>query len=221
MPESRVGRSYFNSPFDATCRLSYFRPARFCHSGFVFWVSKMRTNFAKLILKRPRLAIGPPVGGALYGHFGYRGPFVFAEACIFLDLIGRLLIIERKEAVIWGLDPAALFQDVKLEQIPPPTATDGNVERRLQSLPMGDHFLELNVIRSESSQPSTSQVTMSPHIQYQAPATPLIRPRSLSLLAVMIKLLKSPRALVALLLTLVYGYCYNHLFPFVGTHCDL
>lgn len=182
----------------------------------VYLLGKQQTNqFLTGQLNQSRLATGPPVGGALYSRFGYRGPFVFSEVCILLDLVGRLLIIERKEAVIWGFDPTALSQDVKLEQIPLPNITsnaDTSAEQHLQ-LPITSNLPKLNVADPESAVPSTSQITMSPDNQHHPTSggvVPLIRSRSLSLLAVFIKLLKSPRALVALLLTLIYGYCHNY-----------
>ncbi|KAJ7630470.1 MFS general substrate transporter, partial [Roridomyces roridus] len=51
---------------------------------------------------------GPPIGGALYTRFGFRGPFISGIILALLDLIGRLLIIERKDALRWGHDPAAV-----------------------------------------------------------------------------------------------------------------
>ncbi|KAJ3075783.1 hypothetical protein HDU98_006874 [Podochytrium sp. JEL0797] len=39
--------------------------------------------------------VGPPVGGALY-EVGKHWPFVFCAVLVFLDLVGRLLIVERK-----------------------------------------------------------------------------------------------------------------------------
>ncbi|KAJ7151523.1 MFS general substrate transporter [Mycena filopes] len=50
---------------------------------------------------------GPPIGGALYTRFGYRGPFICGIILSLFDLIGRLLIIERKDALRWNIDPAA------------------------------------------------------------------------------------------------------------------
>lgn len=47
------------------------------------------------------------MGGALYSRFGYRGPFIFSICATFIDLIGRLVLIERKDAVLWGVDPAS------------------------------------------------------------------------------------------------------------------
>jgi hypothetical protein len=49
--------------------------------------------------------LGPPLGGTLYGRFGFRGPFIFGIAVTAADLVGRLLIIERKNALKWGYDP--------------------------------------------------------------------------------------------------------------------
>lgn len=51
-----------------------------------------------------RFLIGPPVGGALYSAFGYRAPFIFGIIVTVIDFVGRLLIIERKDAVICDQD---------------------------------------------------------------------------------------------------------------------
>jgi MFS transporter, DHA1 family, solute carrier family 18 (vesicular amine transporter), member 1/2 len=51
--------------------------------------------------------VGPPVGGALFNRFGIRGPCIFGIIIISVDLIGRLLLIERREALALGFDPAA------------------------------------------------------------------------------------------------------------------
>ena len=60
--------------------------------------------------------IAPPIGGALYNRFGYRGPFVFAILVAFFDLVGRLLVIERKDARKWGHDPGrGLATEVSIE----------------------------------------------------------------------------------------------------------
>ncbi|KAH9964561.1 major facilitator superfamily domain-containing protein [Russula dissimulans] len=66
--------------------------------------------------------IGPPVGGVLYDRFGIRGPCVFAIIVISVDLIGRNLVIERKEALTWGFDPASSI-DAPLGQPDPQYGT--------------------------------------------------------------------------------------------------
>ena len=53
-----------------------------------------------------RMLLGPPIGGALYSRLGFRAPFVFTIIITLVDLIGRLLLIERKDALKYGHDPA-------------------------------------------------------------------------------------------------------------------
>lgn len=53
------------------------------------------------------LLIGPTIGGVLYERFGYNGPLLFGIIGSSIDLIFRLFIIERKEALKWGIDPAS------------------------------------------------------------------------------------------------------------------
>lgn len=103
---------------------------------------------------------GPPIGGALYSHFGYRAPFICGIAVAFFDLIGRLLIIERKDALRWNVDPAAL-------------PGDGDAEKPAES----------------------SEVTLAPKSEIR-----------LSLAGVMTRLLRSPRAVVVIAVTFLYGY---------------
>ncbi|KAG8829798.1 hypothetical protein FRC17_006004, partial [Serendipita sp. 399] len=45
--------------------------------------------------------VGPPIGGVLNDKLGYRSPFIFGIAFCALDLIGRLLIIEKDDAARW------------------------------------------------------------------------------------------------------------------------
>ncbi|KAI5475475.1 MFS multidrug transporter [Pseudohyphozyma bogoriensis] len=45
--------------------------------------------------------IGPPVGGVLYERMGYRAPFVFALCLLFVDLVLRMVLIEKHVALKW------------------------------------------------------------------------------------------------------------------------
>jgi MFS family permease len=45
--------------------------------------------------------IGPPLGGVLHAKLGYRAPFIFCIVLCFLDMIGRVLVIERETADKW------------------------------------------------------------------------------------------------------------------------
>ena len=47
------------------------------------------------------------MGGALFDRFGIFGPCLFGIAMVSIDLLGRLLVIERREALAWGFDPVA------------------------------------------------------------------------------------------------------------------
>ncbi|KZW02154.1 MFS general substrate transporter [Exidia glandulosa HHB12029] len=44
------------------------------------------------------LIIATPIGGVLYGQLGYRAPFIFGMIVAFVDLVGRLLVIEKADA---------------------------------------------------------------------------------------------------------------------------
>ena len=62
-----------------------------------------------------RMLLGPPIGGALYSRFDFRAPFVFTIIITVVDLIGRLLLIERKDALKYGHDPAEVSAKVEEE----------------------------------------------------------------------------------------------------------
>ncbi|KAF9045166.1 MFS general substrate transporter [Panaeolus papilionaceus] len=128
------------------------------------------------------LVVGPPVGGALYDHFGFRGPFIFGLIATFLDLIGRLLIIERKDALQWVSEPV--------------TASSPTVD-------------------SKEDHPASPTTTTVPDSATATPTPPL---KSLSLLAVIIKLAKSSRALMALSIVFIHGVLYSCQEPTIPLH---
>jgi MFS family permease len=49
--------------------------------------------------------VAPPVAGALYQRWGFRAPFIFGIFITGIDLLARILLIERHEAMRWGVDP--------------------------------------------------------------------------------------------------------------------
>jgi Major Facilitator Superfamily len=69
------------------------------------------------------VVLAPPIGGALYQRLGFNAPFIFSIGIVLLDLAGRLLVIERKHALPWGVDPA------KMTTTP---ATDSDQTRTVQ-----------------------------------------------------------------------------------------
>jgi len=50
--------------------------------------------------------IAPPIGGTLYDRLGWHAPFIFSLGVVALDVLGRVLVIERKDALKWGYDPS-------------------------------------------------------------------------------------------------------------------
>lgn len=127
------------------------------------------------------------LGGILYEHFGFRGPIILGIIATAVDLIGRLLIIERKDALKWSVDPAAPSSSKK-EQI-----ESGGMAAASKSEKDGG---------SMAGQSAPREVTEIP-----SPSTAIapIRHAPLSLIGVVRKLARSPRALAVMLNVLVYG----------------
>lgn len=131
--------------------------------------------------------MGPLLGGILYEHFGFRGPIILGIIVTAVDLIGRLLIIERKDALKWGIDPAASSSSKK-EQI-----ELGEVTVATKSEKDGGS------ISRESAPRAVTEVPLA------STAIAPIRHAPLSLIGVVRKLARSPRALAVMLNVLVYG----------------
>jgi len=139
----------------------------------------------------------------LYARFGFRAPFVFGEICTLIDLVLRSLIIERDVAISWGYDPA-IRQDV-------------NVASDLEASSPPHHPSDALSLAPAHPLPEHSPALADPK---QNPSTPDSRPpsnnlimsdvslarKSLPMLSVMRLLGQSPRAVAALIMSLVYGY---------------
>jgi MFS transporter, DHA1 family, solute carrier family 18 (vesicular amine transporter), member 1/2 len=157
------------------------------------------------------LLLGPPIGGALYPRFGFRAPFVFGIIAAVIDLIGRLLVIERKDALHYGFDPAApslsdCERVVAAKPASSPSLRDASVE---STRPDGgevsaviDNTVE--VARAGGSLHARNQTAASPSVKVSLPIV-------VSLLA------RSPRAVVAFFITGIYGW--DRLVP--GSGCRL
>jgi DHA1 family solute carrier family 18 vesicular amine transporter 1/2 len=128
------------------------------------------------------VAVGPPLGGTLYTHFGFRAPFIFSLAATFLDLIGRVIIIERKHAIQWGYDPAAV----------PANRGNRDSDAKRSTLPFD------TTTKSETGK--GEEAAISPPSK-----RPVDGEKKLSLSAVISKLSKSHRALTALIIIFTYG----------------
>ncbi|KAF8060998.1 MFS general substrate transporter [Lyophyllum atratum] len=137
--------------------------------------------------------VGPPVGGILYSRFGFRGPIIFGLGVTILDLIARLLIIERKDALKWGVDPKDRDHSKVEEQID-------------REKPHAELTPTMDGLKEETSK--------EPNVDEQSRQ----RPKPISLLSVIIKLFKSSRAVVAIIMTLVYGIVYTSQEPSLPLH---
>lgn len=137
--------------------------------------------------------VGPPAAGALYERWGFRAPFIFGIIITFVDLLARLLIIERKDAIKWGVDPAA-YTSHSDDNSPPADSEAAAVTTEVQ--------------HTQSEKPESSPPSVTPAVTSYTP------------LGLLWRLLRSSRAMICILNTLVYGYVslqaiLNLLEPFV------
>lgn len=153
--------------------------------------------------------VGTPAGGTLFARFGFRAPFIFGEICTVVDLILRFLIIERDVAIKWGYDPATcrdvnIVADLEAPSSPhhssdamsPSTTTLTPLQPSSEQTPtLSDP--KQNPRTPDSCVPSSNNLTVS--------ETSLVR-KPLPLLSVIRLLGQSPRAVVALAMSLIYGY---------------
>lgn len=129
--------------------------------------------------------MGPLLGGILYEHFGFRGPIILGIIVTAVDLIGRLLIIERKDALKWGVDPPASSSSKK------------------EHIELGDVTTKSEKDGGSISRESAPRAVME--VPSASTAIAPIRHAPLSLIGVVRKLARSPRALAVMLNVLVYG----------------
>lgn len=108
-----------------------------------------------------------------------------------LDLIVRLLVIERKDAIPWGVDPAADSDEGK-EQSP---ANDNQVSASLGNALHPTEPINLTLYGS-SGAAEQSKIPADTNDAVQRTITPL---------DVLSRLLTSPRAMVCVFSTFVYG----------------
>ncbi|CCM06621.1 uncharacterized protein FIBRA_08901 [Fibroporia radiculosa] len=141
--------------------------------------------------------IGPPVSGALYTAYGFRAPFIFGIIFSAVDLVGRLLVIERKHALRWGIDPAAL----------PAQEADAEKEGET-SVPSSGEKNDKDNDDDQSSTPQSSDIVTLEQKDAEAIAvlpTSLEKHRELSLLETANKLMRSRRALATCACALLYA----------------
>lgn len=145
------------------------------------------------------------MAGALDDRFGFRAPFIFGIIVTALELIGRLLIIERSAAERMdasfttlvgrnGSSRGLAYGSVEAEkreerptvtEVTPQTAAEGSAGEVTET-----------PTRVPSRTPTATDAQADAHED----------PVHLSIPGLLLKLLKSPRALSAVFLTLSFGY---------------
>ncbi|RDW76780.1 MFS transporter [Aspergillus mulundensis] len=71
---------------------------------------------------------GPLVGGALYEHGGYYSVFALAFALIALDIVFRIVMVERKDAVQWLQGEEQIQPQVPVVAVPQQSESDTDIE---------------------------------------------------------------------------------------------
>ncbi|EIW86381.1 MFS general substrate transporter [Coniophora puteana RWD-64-598 SS2] len=153
------------------------------------------------------LLVGSPAGGELYKHYGFHGPFIFGEICTVVDLIFRLLIIERKDALRWGYDPAAaMVPRGDAEGHSSPLQLDGVTPQTSSALDGGQIADSPELLR-DAEVPAVPQNKLAQEID-----------KPLPLLQVIAKMAQSSRAMAALGMALVYGIVNSMQEPSLPLH---
>ncbi|EIM91045.1 MFS general substrate transporter [Stereum hirsutum FP-91666 SS1] len=155
--------------------------------------------------------IGPPSGGWLYDRFGFRAPWIFTITITSLDLLGRLCMVEGQKARIWAADPANVSgcsMCIEDDLIGPATVSSANPTNSGTSTSCKHGPLinsEISIIQDDtvSTDEATPPSAMTP---------------SLSLIEVTLTLLKSSRALTAIVNIAIYGFVTSSLEPTLPLH---
>lgn len=141
------------------------------------------------------LLVGPPVAGILYQRLGYRAPFVFGIIVTGIDFLARLLLIERHEAMRWGVDPMVTAvgskEDLEAEvtdaeraehpSVPDPRPDEGEGGTKVE---VEEKAGEGDQTEKQPQEPKQSRTTLLPHVA-------------------LLRLMRSPRAAVSIILTLI------------------
>lgn len=160
--------------------------------------------------------IGPPAGGAIYEKFGWRGPFVFILVIVVLDLLMRLVIVEKHQALKWVRNGVVIkgfeapgYNEGKSENVKQQgeleeeeEEEEGDVEART--------LHESNPTRKEKLEtPPGSSTEQSQRTAVDDLANDTLPPTQSKLPSHwtgLFEMMKNPRALTSFLLTLLNGF---------------
>ncbi|KAL0566334.1 hypothetical protein V5O48_015685, partial [Marasmius crinis-equi] len=126
---------------------------------------------------------GPPIGGVLYQRFGIRGACIFAIGGALLDLIGWILVIERRDAIKYGFDPQGVQDNSSRASVV--SGTDSEKASREAASPA----------EAEGSTETPVEPTTSPPLSEDTIVARDPPPKkNLSFFTVVMSMCKSPRA---------------------------
>jgi MFS family permease len=141
------------------------------------------------------IVLAPPLGGVLYSQLGFHAPFILTLGVLVLDLVLRLLVIERKDAVRWGVDPALIHIGSPVDDIidTSPSSTQSPIETKPGARPILDtpeNPLQKSILSDVDNENANKEN------QSMASSVPP-QPIRLNLIQVMGTMLRSRRALAA------------------------
>ncbi|KXN88557.1 hypothetical protein AN958_07193 [Leucoagaricus sp. SymC.cos] len=138
------------------------------------------------------LILGNPIGGTLYSRFGFRGPFVFTTICASI----------RKNALCRSMRIWSNSLRSRSNMTQSPYVREGMAGTNLYNDECGKYT---NLVMRATGNYKARKPVSGPKESVDCP---------LSLVQVMLKLFKSSRALVALVMAFVYGFVYSsHILP--------
>ena len=156
--------------------------------------------------------IGPPVSGTLYQRWGLRAPFIFGIIVTGVDFLARLLLIERHEAMRWGVD--SMIVDIsdkgKVSKVAPEIADLERADKHTSSGPqpvVQEGSSGLSVTEARGWNKVEIEEALGGNQAEQLQESKQSRTTSLPH-TVLLKLMKSPRAVVCIVAALVWGLVF-------------
>lgn len=152
-------------------------------------------------------ALGPTIGGALYNSLGFHAPFIAGLILLAFDLMLRFLVIERKDAVKWGFDPAAAYLQTIRKKTSEEQTNDASqiveIPADLEAKDKHDDRNESNT-NDEIDEKLPSRSSVIPEVE---------TPKQHGAFRVIWIILNSRRTMAAALTVFVYGFCIGMLEP--------
>ncbi|EJD55284.1 MFS general substrate transporter [Auricularia subglabra TFB-10046 SS5] len=133
-----------------------------------------------------------PLGGLLYGRMGYRAPFIFGMICAAVDLLGRILVIEKADADRWRVAEISYATEIVKNDEKQPTSKEAGPETCTDR--DGGEAAPLPAAEPPSAEPLAEEVTLTE-------------------MQVISKLVVSFRPAIVLVLALIWGVFFTAIEP--------